>query len=64
MQQRHIKVHKGGIGTWVGPNPKSYSLLRNIRASAKLDSSLLIKNNSYIPKTIYKKKLENMLIQG
>jgi hypothetical protein len=43
MQEKHIKVHKGGTGTWVGPNPKSYSLLRKLRAGAKLDSSSLSK---------------------
>ena len=35
MQGKHIKVHKGGTGTWVGPNPKRYNFLRKLRDGAK-----------------------------
>jgi len=37
------KYIKEVLGTWVGPNPKSYNPLGKIKTSSNLDSSSLIK---------------------
>jgi len=51
MQEKTYKYTKEVLGTWVGPNPKSYNPLGKISAGSKLDSSSLIKkSNIYITK--------------
>ena len=45
----------------LGLNPERYNLLREIRAGAKLDSSLLSKKRRVTSKTVHKGKLEKVL---
>jgi len=60
MQGKHIKVHKGGTGTWVGPNPKSYNLLRKAQSWCKVKFISITQKITMSQKCL-QQKLENEL---
>jgi len=60
MQEKHIKIHKGGIGTWVGTNPKSYSLLRKAQSFYKV-KFISITQKMIMSQKCLQQELENEL---
>jgi len=61
MQQKHIKVNKGGTGHLGWSQPQELQPLRETRAGAKAGFIFIDQNKCYIPKTVHKEKLENVL---
>lgn len=60
-EKKTYKYTKEVLGTWVGPNPKSYSPLGKIIAGSKLDSSSLKKKIIVTSQNCLQKELENEL---